>query len=79
MGVFLIAFHEQDPHDFNFFLKYKTKLDIDNADIAVMRDKKTGYKELIVSYKTVSENNFNIYICDISATTPCPVFRHESF
>ena len=79
MGVFLIRFNEQDPKDFNFFLKYKTKLDIDNADIAVMRNKKTKYKELIVSYKTVSENTYNVYICDISSDRPCPVFRHESF
>jgi hypothetical protein len=38
MGVFLIRFHEQEPKNFNFFLKLKTKLDIADADIAVMRN-----------------------------------------
>jgi hypothetical protein len=40
-GVFLIKFHELNPKKFNFFLKYKTKLDIADADIAVIRN----YKE----------------------------------
>lgn len=40
MGVFLIKFHEQNPKSFEFFLKYKTKLDIADADIAIMRNKK---------------------------------------
>lgn len=41
MGVFLIKFHEQHPKNFNFFLKYKTKLDIADADIAIMRNQKS--------------------------------------
>lgn len=62
-----------------FFLKYKTKLDIADADIAVMRNKKSKFKELLVSYKTVNENTYNIYIVDISSDQPKPLFRHESF
>lgn len=38
IGVFMIKFHEQDPKDYKFFLKLKTKLDIADADIAVMRN-----------------------------------------
>ena len=79
MGVFLIKFNELNPKKFNFFLKYKTNLDVSDCDIAVMRDKKTGYKELIVSFKTVIENTYNVYIIDISKEDPWPLFRHESF
>ena len=31
LGVFLIKFEEKNPLNFNFFLKYKNKLDISNA------------------------------------------------
>ena len=79
MGVFLIKFHEQNPKKFNFFLKYKTKLEIADADIALSKNKKSGYKELIVSYKTINSNTYNVYIVDISGETPIPLFRHESF
>jgi hypothetical protein len=81
----LIKFHELNPKKYNFFLKYKTKLDIADADIAVVRNKladknfEEGYKELIVSYKTINENTYNVFIVDISGFEPVPIFRHESF
>ena len=34
LGLFLIRFGEYDPTDFNFFMKWKNKLDIADADIA---------------------------------------------
>jgi hypothetical protein len=79
MGVFLIKFHEQNPKSFNFFLKYKTSLDVADADIAIFKNKTTNLKELIVSFKTVVENTYNVYIVDISGDEPWPLFRHESF
>ena len=62
----MIKFHEDSPKSFDFFLKYKTNLDIADADIAVMKNKKTGFKELIISFKTTIENTYNVYIVDIS-------------
>lgn len=80
MGVFLIKFHEDSPKNYNFFLKYKTNLDVADADIAIMKNQKTGFKELIISFKTVIENTYNVYIVDISdEKNPIPLFRHESF
>ena len=78
-GVFLIKFHELNPTKFNFFVKYKTKLDIADADIAIVRNVKEQFKELIVSYKTINENTFNVFIVDISGHEPIPLYRHESF
>jgi hypothetical protein len=77
--VFLIKFHELNPKKFNFFVKYKTKLDISDADIAIVRNEKECYKELIVSYKTINENTYNVFIVDISGVEPIPLYRHESF
>ena len=55
------------------------------VDIAVVRNKlahknfEEGYKELIVSYKTINENTYNVFIVDIAGVEPIPIFRHESF
>ena len=68
-----------NPKKYNFFVKYKTKLDISDADIAIVRNEKERFKELIVSYKTINENTFNIFIVDISGVEPIPLYRHESF
>lgn len=79
LGVFLIKFEEEDPLKYNFFLKYKNKLDIADADIAVMRNEKKRLKELVVSYKSININTYNVYVVDISGNDPWPLFRHESF
>ena len=79
LGVFLIKFEEDDPVNYQFFLKYKNKLDIADADIAVMRNPAKKLKELIVSYKSININTYNVYVVDISGKTPWPLFRHESF
>jgi hypothetical protein len=79
LGVFLIKFDEDEPLKHSFFLKYKNKLDIADADIAVMRNSAKGLKELIVSYKSININTYNVYVVDISGHDPWPLFRHESF
>lgn len=79
LGVFLIKFEEEEPLNHKFFLKYKNKLDIADADIAVMRNPQKQLKELIVSYKSININTYNVYVVDISGDTPWPLFRHESF
>ena len=79
LGVFIIRFNELDPSDYNFFMKYKNKLDIADADIAVLRCKESKLKELVVSYKTIHSNVYNVQVCDISRNTPWPIYKHESF
>jgi len=44
-----------------------------------MRNQKSCYKELIVAYKTISHNTYNVYIYDIHGDQPVALFRHESF
>ena len=60
LGVFIVRFSELDPNNFNFFLKFKNKLDIADADIAVLRCNETKLKELIVSYKTIHSNIYTV-------------------
>lgn len=60
LGVFLIRFSELDPGNYNFFLKFKNKLDIADADIAVLRCKDSMLKELVVSYKTIHSNVYTV-------------------
>ena len=38
LGIYLIRFSDQQPEDFKFFLKYNNKLDIGNADIAIIKN-----------------------------------------
>ena len=66
VGLFMIRFNEQDTDDFSFFIKWKTKLDIDNANLFILRDEEKKYKELVICYKTIFINTFSLQIVDIS-------------
>ena len=79
LGVFIIRFSEMNPLDYIFFFKFKNKLDIADADIAVLRCQERKIKELIVSYKTIHSNVYTVQVCDISRETPWPLCKHESF
>ena len=58
---------EHNPqNDFKFLTKYKNKLDIGDCKLFVMRSKVNKLKELIISYKTIYINTFNVVIMDIS-------------
>ena len=38
LGFFLIRIDDENPENHNFFMRYQNKLDIGNADIAIIRD-----------------------------------------
>ena len=82
LGFFTIVFHEENPDDFHFLMKIKNKLDISDANIYVLRNMDRMYKELVLSYKTIYLNTYNITILDLSLQKQSDenaVFRHESF
>lgn len=83
LGFFIIRMKDQDPSDFKFLTKWKNKLDIGDSNLFVMRNdagKGKKYKELIVSYKTIYINTYNVTVMDISADlNEATLFRHESF
>jgi hypothetical protein len=71
---------EDDPHNSKFLIKWKNKLDIDDTNIYVLRNIEKGIKEIIISYKTIFINTFNVVVMDISADAEKSIiFRHEGF
>ena len=60
LGIYLIRFSDQHPEDYKFFLKYNNKLDIGNADIAIIKNQEKGFKELLISYKTIYMNTYTV-------------------
>lgn len=81
LGLFVLRVNEYNPSDYKFLIKLKNKLDIGDADLFVLRDKELQYKELVVSYKAIFINTYNIFIFDISSSSGehLTLFRHESF
>lgn len=77
--------NEKNPKDFKFLTKWKNKLDIGDANIFVLRhhnkEKTQFYKELVISYKTIYINTYNVTVMDISTKDgeQTTLFRHESF
>lgn len=68
LGIFLIRFDENNPMEHCFVLRWKNKLDIADASIKIVRNHKNKYKELVVSFKTIFINTFNVFVLDISST-----------
>ena len=66
LGIFLIRFSEPNPKKHNFILKWKNKLDIADGDINIVRNQKKRFKELVISYKTIFINTYNVVVFDIS-------------
>ena len=80
LGLFIIKLEEEHPENYMFLLKIKNKLDVGDADIEVHKCKEKGYKELIISYKTIYMNTYNVTVIDITSPTVFKtIFRHESF
>jgi hypothetical protein len=86
LGFFIIRMKDEDPNSYKFLTKWKNKLDIGDSSLFVLRNPKEGYKELVISYKTIYINTYNVTIMDISnvswdkeVTQQSTLFRHESF
>ena len=55
-------------------------MDIGDANMFVLRNKKKGIKEVIISYKTIFINTYNITCLDTQDDgSESLIFRHESF
>ena len=82
LGFFVLKISENDPYNSRFMIKWKNKLDIGDASIYVLRnDTNRGFiKEIIISFKTIFINTYNIVVMDITSETERNlIFRHESF
>lgn len=88
LGFFVLKIKEGkpqvNPDEDNFLIKWKNKLDIGDASLHVLRTfDKNGepLKEIIISYKTIYINTYNVICMDISGKQEklSLIFRHESF
>jgi hypothetical protein len=80
LGFFICKMSEKDPEDIKFLIKWKNKLDIGDTTMYILRNFNTGLKELIVSFKTIYINTYNVVCMDISVDDEhLMIFRHESF
>ena len=85
VGFFLFKFRESNPLNFEEVTVWNSKLEIDDVSITVLRGQdqcsKEYFKELVISYKTIYINTYNVVVLDISGplenrSTLC---IHESF
>ena len=87
IGYYLFRMNEKRPivRDENgdehlngeFMINWHNKLDIGDANLSVLRNDQKGFKELVVSYKCIYINTFNVNVIDLS--DQLIIFRHESF
>jgi len=85
LGFYLFKFKEQNPLKFEEITVWNSRLDIDNCTIAILRGHdpvtKMYFKELIVAYKTIYINTYNVVVMDISGPEEerATLYIHESF
>jgi hypothetical protein len=61
-------------------LKYKNGFEIDDVDLYILKYKKNGYKELIMSFKTIYFNTYTVWVIDLAVESKekMTVYKHES-
>ena len=62
-----------------FILRIKNRLEIDDADVVVIRDEINRYKELLISYKTIYMNTYNLQVIDLISDEQWTIYKHDSF
>ena len=70
IGIYLFKFSEKDPRICETLTVNDTGLDIGDASISVLYSYdavlKAHLKELVITYKTIFINTYNIWVYDIS-------------
>jgi len=85
IGNFLIKFSESDPSKCENLSIHWTGLDIGNVNLSILHSYdpllKAYLKELVISYKTIFYNTYNIWVYDISGPfkNRSTLYLHESF
>ena len=87
LGFYLIRFDAKNPKDYKFLTSWAHNLDIGDASMFMLKgqDQSVGngsyFKELVVSYKTININTFNISLIDLASTDDKSntLFRFEPF
>ena len=83
LGYYLIQFEAKNPGICQFLTTVRVPLNIDDASMHIFNefDEKIGvYKELVVGFKTININTYNIMLIDISGGRKKQVlYNHECY
>lgn len=66
LGFYVLQFFQEKPHKSRFLIKFKNKLDIDDAYIAILRDKTKNIKEIVIGFKTIFINTYSVFVMDLT-------------
>jgi hypothetical protein len=69
LGFFVLRFNEKDVKEFKFLIKYTNKLDIGDVEMFLNYRTETS-REMIIGYKTIYINLYNIMVLDITSDSP---------
>lgn len=67
----------EDELNGEFLVNWGNKLTIGDCNLHVLKNEECGFKELIVSFKCIYINTFNVNVIDLKENLI--IFRHESF
>ena len=83
LGFFLTRYKCNDIANYEEIVVLKNKLNIDDVTLQIVRGEDLSgkpYKELVIGYKTIYINTYQVTIQDLSASTSLSTFcRHESY
>ena len=65
-GIFIERIYEDDPTHESRVIKWHTRLEIEDVDLSIMRNNVLGTKELVIGYRQIFENTYNLKVFDIS-------------
>ena len=69
IGIYLVKFYVNHPGKFKFITMWRHLLDIGDAYMAISKgvdNHSSWYKELIVGFKTIYINTYNINVIDLA-------------
>ena len=84
LGVYVLKMSENDAKNTRFLIKWKNKLNIDDVNMNILHSNSIKhpehlFSELIINYKTIYLNTYNVIVLDISHEGQQNIiFRHES-
>lgn len=80
LGFFVLKMEARNPFKSVFLVKWKNKLDIAATCMHILKYPSLGYSELVMGFKSIYVNVYNLFCIDISQEGVEPIiFRHESF
>ena len=77
LGFYVLRIDEKNPENGKFLIKWKSKLNISDVNINLFEN--DGLKELIISWKVIFINTYNLVSMDISSeNSKSLLFWYES-